>query len=663
MARIGIFLCHCGTNIAGVVNISQVREAVKDIPQVVLVEESKYMCSEMGQGGIREAIEKNKLDRVIISACSPRMHENTFRKTVADAGLNPYLLEIANVREQDSWVHADDKEAATEKAIALTRTAVAKALLNQPLTPKRVGLTKRALVIGGGIAGIQAALDIANAGHPVVLVEREPTIGGRMAQLDKTFPTLDCSSCILTPRMVEANQHPNITIFTYSEVMSVSGFVGNFKVQIRQKARHVDSVKCTGCGICWQKCPDLVPSEFDTGLGGRKIIYVPFAQAIPNVPVIDMPNCRYVKHLEAAKEGKKLPPCRICEKLCPTGAIDWEQEDQVLTEDFGAIVVATGFKPFDYGRYTEFGAGKYPDVIGLLQLERLLSASGPTNGELKRPSDGAHPKTVVFLSCIGSRDERMGKPYCSKVCCMVMAKQAILLKDHDPEIQPYVFYIDVRAGGKDYEEFYQRSQREQGVLWLRGRVSKLYQDNGKVIVMGEDSLMGRPVEIAADLVVMATGMEANDGAVDLAQTLHISYDTHGFMVEAHPKLRPLETNTDGIFLAGTVSGPRDIPETVAQGSGVAAKVLGLFSKDELATDPTVAYVDAMRCTGCFLCAEVCPYGAIDKEPSRDGRLLAKVNESLCKGCGLCVAGCRGNCINLRGFTNQQVIEEIMALCR
>ncbi|MDP2727962.1 MAG: CoB--CoM heterodisulfide reductase iron-sulfur subunit A family protein, partial [Dehalococcoidia bacterium] len=537
MARIGVFLCHCGTNIAGVVNIARVREAVKAIPQVVLVEESKYMCSEGGQGSIREAIEKHKLDRVIISACSPRMHENTFRKTVGSAGLNPYLLEIANVREQCSWVHADDKDAATQKAIDLTRMAVAKAMLDQPLTPKRVGLTKRALVIGGGIAGIQAALDIANTGHPVVLVEREPTIGGRMAQLDKTFPTLDCSSCILTPRMVEANQHPNITLLTYSEVMSVSGFVGNFQVQIRQKARHVDMSKCTGCGICWQKCPELVPSEFDTGLGQCKVISIPFAQAVPNIPVIDMPNCRYTKHLEALKEGRKLPPCRICEKLCPTGAIDWEQEDQVLTEDFGAIVVATGYKPFDYARYTEFGAGKYPDVIGLLQLERLLSASGPTQGELKRPSDGAHPKTVVFLSCIGSRDERMGKPYCSKVCCMVMAKQAILLKEHDPEIQPYVFYIDVRAGGKDYEEFYQRSQREQGVLWLRGRVSKLYQDGSKIMVMGEDSLMGRPVEIAADLVVMATGMEPSEGAVELAQTLHISYDTNQFMVEAHPKLR------------------------------------------------------------------------------------------------------------------------------
>src|SRR3990172_7304738 len=587
MARVGIFLCHCGTNIAGVVNISQVREAVKDVPQVVLVEESKYMCSEMGQGGIREAIEKHRLDRVIISACSPRMHENTFRKTVGDAGLNPYMLEIANVREQDSWVHGDDKEAATKKAIDLTRMAVAKALLDQPLTPRKVGLTKRALVIGGGIAGIQTALDIANSGQEVVVVEKEATIGGRMAQLDKTFPTLDCSSCILTPRMVEANQHPLITLLTYSEVMAVSGFVGNFQVQIRKKARHVDESKCTGCGICWQKCPDTVPSEFDTGLGDRKIISIPFAQAVPNKPVIDMPNCRYVKHLEALKEGKKLPPCRICEKLCPTGAIDWGQEDQVLTEDFGAIVVATGFKPFDYGRYAEFGAGKYPDVIGLLQLERLLSASGPTLGELKRPSDGKHPKTVVFLSCIGSRDERMGKSYCSKVCCMVMAKQAILLKDHDPEIQPYVFYIDVRAGGKDYEEFYQRSQREQGVLWLRGRVSKLYQDGGKIMVMGEDSLMGRPVEIAADLVVMATGMEPNDGAVELAQMLHISHDTNDFMVEAHPKLRPLETNTDGIFLAGTASGPRDIPETVAQGSGAAAKVAALFSKDQLTTDPMV----------------------------------------------------------------------------
>jgi heterodisulfide reductase subunit A len=663
MARIGIFLCHCGTNIAGVVDIARVREAVKDLPQVVLVAEAKYTCSEPGQESIRKAIQEHKLDRVVISACSPRMHENTFRKTVAEAGINPYLLEIANVREQCSWVHGDDKEAATQKAIDLTRMKVAKVAKNQPLTPQRIGLTKRALVIGGGIAGIQAALDIANAGYPVVLVEREPTIGGRMAQLDKTFPTLDCSSCILTPRMVEVRQHPNITLLTYAEVEEVSGFVGNFEVQIRQKARHVNMDKCTGCGICWDKCPEKVPSEFDGTLGDRKAIYVPFAQAVPNVPVIDIPRCRYIKHLEAQKEGKKLPPCRICEKMCPPGAIEWEQEDQILTEQFGAIVVATGYKPYDYGLYAEFGAGRYPDVISLMQMERLLSASGPTQGELRRPSDGQHPKTVVFISCVGSRDERMGKPYCSKVCCMVMAKQALLLKEHDPEIQPYIFYIDVRAGGKDYEEFYQRSQREGGVLWLRGRVSKLYQDGHKLIVLGEDALMGRPVEIAADLVVLATGMEPNEGAVELAQNLHISYDAHHFMTEAHPKLRPLETNTDGIFLAGTVSGPRDIPETVAQGSGVAAKVLGLLSQEQLTADPMVATVDALRCTGCFLCEEVCPYMAIEREPTRNGRFVAKVNESVCKGCGLCVAGCRASCINLKGFTSQQVIEEIAALCR
>src|SRR3990172_10589677 len=386
MARIGVFVCDCGSNIAGVVDIARVVEAARKMPQVVYVSDNKYTCSDPGQGSIKNAILEHKLNRVVVSACSPRMHEKTFRKTVAQAGLNPYLLEIANRREHDSWVHSFDKEAATEKAIELVRLAVAKVSKDTELHARRIGLTKRALVIGGGIAGIQTALDIANSGQEVVVVEKEATIGGRMAQVDKTFPTLDCSSCILTPRMVEANQHPLIPLLTYSEVMAVSGFVGNFQVQIRKKARHVDESKCTGCGICWQKCPDTVPSEFDTCLGDRKIISIPFAQAVPNKPVIDMPNCRYVKHLEAAKEGKKLPPCRICEKLSPTGAIDWEQEDQVLTEDFGAIIVATGFKPFDYGRYAEFGAGKYPDVIGLLQLERLLRAPGPPEGELKRPS-------------------------------------------------------------------------------------------------------------------------------------------------------------------------------------------------------------------------------------------------------------------------------------
>ena len=664
MARIGVFICHCGTNIGGVVDIPRVLEAAKEMPQVVFVDGNKYTCSEPGQASVREAIIENQLDKVVIGSCSPRMHERTFRNTVASAGLNPYLLEIANLREHCSWVHGYDKEEATAKAIELIKMAVAKVSRHEALFPKEAGITKRALVIGGGVAGSQAALDIANAGYEVVLVEREPTIGGRMAQLDKTFPTLDCSACILAPKMVDVGQHPNITLRTYAEVRKVGGFVGNFEVEILQRAKMVDHTKCTGCGTCWDKCPEKVDSEFDLGLGKRTAIYIPFPQAVPPKPVIDTDHCRHIKYrqfMEEGGEGKPPPKCLICEKLCPAEAIDWSQQDEIITEKFGAIVVATGFKTFDYTAYEEFGGGRYPDVITSLQLERLMNAAGPTDGEVVRPSDGAHPKTVVFISCVGSRDERKQRSYCSKVCCMYMAKHAIMLKEHDPDVQCYIFYIDIRAGGKDFDEFARRAQEEYGALYLRGRVSKIYQDCKKLIVLGEDTLMGRPVEIPADLVVLATGIEPSDGAAELAQTINISYDTHNFFVEAHVKLRPVETQMDGIFLAGCCVGPRDIPESVAQGSAAASKVTGLFSQERLVTDPMVAVIDAMKCTGCMLCATICPFNAIDSQTTRDGRIMAVVNESLCKGCGLCTAACRPGAANLRGFTQQQLLAEVTSL--
>ncbi|MCX5992518.1 MAG: CoB--CoM heterodisulfide reductase iron-sulfur subunit A family protein [Chloroflexi bacterium] len=660
MARIGVFICHCGTNIAGTVDIARVIETTRQMPMVTHVEENKYNCSEPGQAAIRDAIIKNRLNRVVIAACSPRMHENTFRRTVSAAGLNPYLMEVANLREHCSWVHCDEKESATDKAIALIRMAVAKVARHEALFPKQVPITKKTLVIGGGIAGIQAALDIANAGHKVVLVERESTIGGRMAQLDKTFPTLDCSSCILTPKMVDVAQHPNITLLTYAEVKEVKGFVGNFEVSILQKVRKVDHVKCTGCGTCWQKCPEKVDSEFHLKLGKRPAVYIPFPQAVPPKPVIDTEHCRYMKYLrfiEEGKPGKPPPQCRICEKLCPTQAIDWQQEEITFTDKFGAIVVATGYKTFDPKVYTELGAGKYPDVITGLELERLMSASGPTSGEVKRPSDGTHPKEVVFLTCVGSRDEQRGYPYCSKVCCMYIAKHAIMLKEHDPEVHCYVFYMDVRAVSKDYEEFYKRAQ-ESGATYIRGKISRISQQGDKLIVRGEDTLLGEMIEIPADMVVLGVGMEHNPGASVLAQTLKVSYDINEFFIEAHPKLRPVETMSDGIFVAGACVGPRDIPESVASGSAAAAKVAALFSQDFLVTDPMVAAVDQVKCSGCLMCTKVCPFKAIDTKVLRDGRTVAVVNESLCKGCGLCVSTCRFGAANLRGFTQQQLLAEL-----
>ena len=655
MARVGVFVCWCGSNIAKTVDVERVAEAASKMPSVAYTTHYKYMCSEPGQNLVKQAIEEHKLTRIVVASCSPRLHEPTFQRCISEAGLNPYMLEMANIREQCSWVH-EDKEAATLKAIDLTAMAVAKAVRNEALSQQEIPLTKTALVIGGGVAGIQAALDIADAGYKVTLVERTPSIGGRMAQYDKTFPTLDCAACILTPKMVDCASNPNIRIMSYSEVENVSGFVGNFDVTIRKRARSIDMVKCTGCGICYEKCPVKLPSEFDEGLGQRRAIYVPFPQAVPNVPVIDREKCR--KFLD--------DKCGACQKLCPADAVDFTQEDELITERFGAIVVATGFQTWDPAEYGNLGYGIYPDVITGLQFERLINASGPTDGKLVRPSDHTVPKNVVFLSCIGSRDDEHGYPYCSKVCCMYNAKHALLLKEKNHDAQAYVFYTDIRANGKGYEEFVRRAIEKYGAIYLRGRVSRVFEMDGKLYVRGVDTLAGKPVEIEADMVVLASAMEAQPDAKDLARKLGISVDEYNWFSEAHPKLRPVEVLTAGIYLAGACQYPKDIPDSVAQASGAASKVLGLFAKPNILSEPMVAEVNEDNCVGCLLCKEVCPYTAIEAKVlvDRNGnpiKTVSSVNEGLCHGCGTCVAACRSSSIQLRGFKDNQILAEIDAL--
>ena len=663
MPRIGVFVCHCGENIAATVDAAAVAQAAAGFPGVVHSVDYKYMCSDPGQNLIRDAIREKKLTGVVVAACSPRMHEPTFRRTCADAGLNAFLCEMANLREHCSWVH-EKLPATTEKAIDLVRIMVEKVKRNRPLFPIKVPVTKTALVIGGGIAGIQASLDIANAGHKVILVERDPSIGGHMAQLSETFPTLDCSQCILTPRMVEVAQHPNITLYTYSELEKLEGFIGNFKATIRRKARFVDEKLCTGCGICAQKCATKkIPSEFNAGLGNRTAIYVPFPQAVPNKPVIDKAHCTYFR------TGK----CKVCERFCEKKAIRFEQEDELIEVPVGAVVVATGYDLKQTDFFPEYGYGKYKDVVNGLQFERLASASGPTLGAIKRPSDGKTPETIVFIACAGSRDPAKGINYCSKICCMYTAKHAMLYKHKVHSGKAYVFYMDIRAGGKMYEEFVRRAIEEDEVHYVRGRVSKIYERDGKLIVKGVDTLLNsRPVEIQADMVVLATAMVAHKDAEELAQKLKVSYDGDHFLSEAHPKLRPVEMNTAGVFVAGACQAPKDIPETVAQASGAASKVTGLFSKDELQREPVVAKVNRCApplfstCIGCFLCESACAYQAIEREEirGRDGKLIktvARINEGVCQGCGTCVALCRSKSIDLQGFTNEQIFAELLAL--
>jgi heterodisulfide reductase subunit A2 len=655
MARTGVFVCWCGSNIAKTVDVEQVAAEAAQLSGVVHSAHYKYMCSQPGQALLRQAIADHRLDRIVVSACSPRLHEPTFRTCIAQAGLNPFMAEIANIREHCSWVHSD-RAAATRKALDLTRMAVARVRRNEPLIQTEIPLTKAALVVGGGIAGIQAALDIANAGYAVTLVEKTPSIGGRMAQYDKTFPTLDCAACILTPKMVECASHPNIRILTNAEVESVSGYVGNFEVTIRRRARSVDLEKCTGCGVCYEKCPVKVPSEFDGGLGMRKAIYVPFPQAVPNVPVIDREHCTYYLR------GK----CKLCEKFCSIGAVRFEDEDEVRTEKVGAIVAATGFDTWDPKAAGEYGGGELPDVISGLQFERLANASGPTEGKILRPSDHAEPKTVVFVACVGSRDPAHAHPYCSKVCCMYTAKHALLLKEKVPDAKAYIFYMDIRANGKGYEEFVQRVVERYDATYVRGRVSRIYPLDGQLVVKGADTLLGTPVEIHADLVVLATAMEPRADAQEVARRLGMSTDQDHWFSEAHSKLRPVEVLTSGVFLAGACQYPKDIPDTVAQASAAAAKVTDLFAKPHLLSEPMTAHVEGQQCVACLLCKEVCPFSAIEAaemiDPAtRKPRPVARVNEGLCHGCGTCVAACRSASIRLRGFGDDQILLQLDAL--
>ena len=664
MQRIGVFVCHCGTNIAGTVDVSAVAEALGRERGVVISVDYPYMCSQAGQDMIREAIATHKLTGIVICSCSPRMHEATFRRAAAQAGLNPYMVEVANIREQCSWVHKD-KEIGTEKAIILGRAAIAKVHLNAPLTAGESPVTKRALVIGGGIAGIQTALDIAEAGFPVDIVEKSPTIGGKMAQLDKTFPTLDCAACILTPKMVDAAQHENIRILSYSEVTEVKGFVGNFDVTIKRRARYVKEDICTGCGLCTEKCPQKkIPNEFNLGMDNRRAIYIPFAQAVPKVATIDPSACTMLK------TGK----CGVCSKVCTVGAIDYQAKDEYLTEKYGAIVVATGFNPITLEKFDEYAYSQSKDVITSLELERLMNAAGPTGGTLLRPSDGEHPHKIVFVQCVGSRCENCaekGKEYCSKICCMYTAKHAMLIRDKYPDTDVTVFYIDVRTPGKGFDEFYRRAVEDYGVKYIKGMVGKVAPEGKKLMVQGADLIEGEQVKIDADLVVLAVAIEPDKTARSLGTMLTASMDTNDFFTEAHPKLRPVESPTAGVFLSGACQGPKDIPETVSQAGAAAAKVIGLLSKNKLTGNPCVAKADEWMCNGCSTCANVCPYGAIEyvekefRMPDRTTKVrrVAQVNPAVCQGCGACTVACMSGAMDLQGFLSKQILAEVDAICK
>ncbi|MFX1303895.1 MAG: 4Fe-4S binding protein [Promethearchaeota archaeon] len=640
--KIGVFVCHCGNNIAGVINVENLTEYAKTLPNVVEAFNYKFMCSEIGQDLIKEKIRNGEINRVVVAACSPRMHETTFRNVCQEAGLNPYLYETANIREHCTWVNIQDKDGAYEIAKSHVRMAVAKANELAALEKFSVDVEPACLIVGAGIAGMNAAIDLSNFGYKVYLVEKTATIGGHMAQLDKTFPTLDCSSCVITPKMSEVLKAENIELMTYSEITNISGYVGNFDVTIKKKPHYIDQKICTGCGTCAQECIVIAANEFDLGMQKRKAVYIPFPQAVPGKYTIDMDHCIR---------------CGVCAEVCPVDAIRYDDKPEYVDIKVGTIILSTGYDLYDPTILSQYGYGRYPNVITGLEMERLMSSFGPTAGKVKRPSDLKEPSTIVFLQCVGSRDfTEKGNKYCSRVCCMYSAKQARLFKEKHPDSKIFIFYIDIRAFGKGYEEFYDSTGRAFNVKFIRGRISEVIEDaEHNIIVRGEDTLLQKLIRIKADLFVLAVGLEPRKDTHDLTRLFNVQRSEDGFLMEAHPKLRPVETLTDGIFIAGAIQGPKDIPDAIAQAKAAALQSALLMAKKKVEIDPIFSIVQNHKCSGCKSCISVCPFNAIT---FNEYQKVAVINKILCKGCGTCVATCPSSAIIQNQFGNEQLLPMI-----
>ncbi len=647
--RIGVFVCECGLNIAGSVDCEEVRKYAEKLPGVVVSVRNKYTCADPGQEEIKKHIREYSLNRVVVASCTPRMHEPTFRACVAQSGLNPYLMEMASLREQCSWVHLHDRQAATDKAKDIVKIAVAKARLLQPFEDTKIPITDAALVIGGGVAGIQAALDLADAGHQVYLVEKQPSIGGIMAQLDKTFPTMDCSICVLGPKMMDVGRHPRIKLLSHSEVEQISGYVGNFKVKVRKKARYVDEALCNSCGRCADVCPVVVPDEFQSGFSSRKAAHIAFPQAVPSAYIIDMKNCL----------GNNPITCGKCVAVCEKKCIDLNMHDEMIELNVGVVIAATGMGIYDPSVLDEYGYTRFENVITTMEFERLICGGGPTEGMLVRPSDRKIPKRIGFIQCIGSRTENRGNPYCSNVCCMNTIKDTLLIHEHYSDTEMYVFYMDIRAYGKGFEDLYRRS-KETGVCYIRGMPGEITEDpktkNLKVRV--ENTTTSKVGEYELDMVVLSVGLQPGDDLKRITSLINISQTADGFFMEAHPKLRPVDAPTPGIFFAGSAEAPKDIKDSVTQAGAAVARSSILLSAGTVHGDAIKAVVNVEECTSCGVCAKVCPYGAIEVDVKAKGK--AHVITAACAGCGACAAECRFDAITIQHFHDEQILAQVSA---
>lgn len=639
-SKIGVFLCKCGKNINGSVDIEEIANELKNNPEVKYVQVNTYTCSDPGQLEIETALKEKTIEKIVIAACSPRLHGPTWKKLLNRAGINPSLVEVANIREQCSWVHLHEKEEATKKAKELVEMAIAKATLLKEVEDIVVPVKQKVLIIGGGVAGIQAALDLADD-YPVILVEKSPTIGGNMALIDKTFPTMDCSICILGPKMADAGNHKNITLISNAEVTKISGYIGNFEITIKKHPRYVNEDLCTACGDCVDICPINVVDQYSGNLGWRKAIYIPFPQAVPASYIIDVKNCLGLSPLACGK----------CIKVCEKEAINYEDTEKEININVGAIIVAIGFELFDASKIPEYGWGRYPNVITTFEFERLINAAGPTNGELVRPSDLKKPKKIAFINCVGSRDQRFN-PYCSNFCCMESIKNSLLIKEHWPDVEVTIFYIDIRAFGKGFEELYTRSRKE-GILFIHGRPGQIKEDSEtKNLILTVENVSEGILAIEFDLVVLSIGAEGSSESIPFP----IAKDSNGFYIEAHPKLRPVDTPNDGIFIAGGAESPKDIRETVTQASAAAGRIKSLLSQREFHVEPLYAFVDDQKCSKCGICAIRCPYNAISLDKERKDP--AHINPILCKGCGTCSADCPMDAITMTNFTDAMILHQI-----